>query len=127
MSTKKFPISSFFFDEDEFSPKPHATGLSVYEEGDYVVIETALPGLSTEDIEVTHAHGYILIQGEKKEEETKRKYYKKAMSSFTYRVPLPPGVDLSTDPDAVFKDGVMKVTFRKGRHKGKSIPVKEGK
>lgn len=101
MSTRKFPISSFFIDEDEFSPKAQSTGLSVYEEGDSVIIEAALPGLSSEDIEVTHAHGYLLIEGEKKEVEVKRKYFRKAMSTFNYRIPLPPGADLSVEPEAL--------------------------
>ena len=42
MVTKKFPISSFFMDEDEFTLTPHASGLSVFEEGDSIVIEAAL-------------------------------------------------------------------------------------
>jgi len=41
--------------------------------------------------------------------------------------PIPAAVDLSKEPEAVFKDGIMKVKFKKGAKKGKSIPVKDGK
>lgn len=126
MLSKKFPMSAFFGEEMRPSLVPHSEGLSVYEEGDNLVIEAALPGLLAEGIEVTHAHGYILIEGEKKEEETKRKYYRKATHSFFYRVPIPPGVDMQQEPEAVYADGIMRIIFKKGAKKGKTIPVKEG-
>ncbi len=114
MVTKKFPISAFFMDEDEFTLTPHASGLSVFEEGDSIVIEAALPGLSIENIEVTHAPGYLLIEAEKKEEEKKRKYYRKACSSFSYRVPLPPSTNLTIEPEVILEEGIMKITFKRG-------------
>ncbi|MCB1107536.1 MAG: Hsp20/alpha crystallin family protein [Chlamydiia bacterium] len=119
MVTKKFPLGSFNVDEEDFTLVPHASGLSVYEEEDCVVIEAAVPGLSPEDISVTHAHGYLLIEGEKKEEEKKRKYYRKARCSFSYRVPIPVNALLSEDPKALYRDGIMKIIFKKGKAKAK--------
>ena len=127
MFNKKFPISSFYMDDEELTKIPHAHGISIFEEGDSVVIEAALPGVNSDMIEVTHAPGYILIEGEREHEEQNRKYYRKACSSYSYRIPIPAAVDLSKEPEAVFKDGIMKVKFKKGAKKGKSIPVKDGK
>ena len=103
----------------------HSSGVSVYEEDDKVVVEAALPGVASEDIEVSHTHGFILIEGDKKEEEKERKYYRQAIRSFSYRIPVPGNADMNIEPEATFKDGVMKIVFKKGEHKGKNIPVKE--
>ena len=118
----------FFWDEDEDFETSQSTGLSVYEDKNDVVIEAALPGLSEAEIEVTHDHGYLLIDGEKKEEEEDpdRKYYRRASRSFCYRVAIPSNADESQEPEAIFKDGMMKVKFSKGIKKKKNIPVKKG-
>ena len=115
MVTKKFPISSFFMDEDDFTLTPHASGLSVFDEGDSIVIEAALPGISIENIEVTHAPGYLLIEAERKKAKQKRKYYRKACCSFSYRVPLPPSANLAIEPETVLNDGILRITFSKGK------------
>ena len=131
MLKKKFPMDNywenfpFHFDDESVSIGTHSSGLSVYEEGNHVIIEAALPGIESEDIEVSQAHGFLLIDGEKKEEEKKRKYYRQVVRSFSYRVPLPAKADMNIEPKATFKDGVMKVVFKKGEHNGKSIPIKE--
>lgn len=133
MLKKKFPMDShwenfpFRFDDESVSIASHSSGLSVYEEGNHVVVEAALPGVESEDIEVSQTHGFLLIEGEKKEEEKKRKYYRQAVRFFNYRVPLPEKVDMSAEPETAFKDGVMKISFKKGKNKGKSIPIKNEK
>ena len=43
----------------------------------------------------------------------KKKYYKKASSSFSYHVQIPGHIDEKKDPDARFKDGVLKISFSK--------------
>lgn len=134
MLKKKFPMDSywenfpFHFDDEAVSMASHSSGISVFEEGETVVIEAALPGVSSEDIEVSHTHGFVLIEGEKKEEESQRKYYRQAIRSFSYRIPLPANADIKQEPEATFRDGVMKIVFKKGDPKeGKNIPVKEEK
>ena len=121
---KYFPMNPFFFDDDFFLTSS-SNGLNIYEEDNKVIIEAALPGLSAEDIEITHAHGYLVIEGEKKEEEKKRKYYRKASRSFSYRIPIPAAADTNQEPEATYHDGIMKITFKKGEKKGKSIPIKK--
>ncbi len=92
------------------------TGLSIYEEGKNIIVEAAAPGLKPEEIDVTIEKGGILrIQGESKKEEgdKAKKFYRKAVSSFSYRVVLPAQIDESKDPKAEYKDGIMKITFDK--------------
>lgn len=133
MLKKKFPMDSywenfpFHFDDETVSMASHSSGISVYEEDDHVIIEAALPGVSSSDIEVSHTHGFLLIEGEKKEEEKKRKYYRQAIRSFSYRIPLPSHANIEEEPEATFKDGVMKIVFKRCDPVGKSIPVKEEK
>jgi len=47
-----------------------------------------------------------------KEEETKeKKYYRKATSSFSYRVAVPGEIDQNKEPYASCRNGVMTVTL----------------
>lgn len=134
MLKKKFSMDSywenfpFHFDDETVSMASRSSGISFYEEDDKVVVEVALSGVASEDIEVSQTQGFLLIDGKKKEEEKERKYYRQAIRSFSYRAPLPGNDDMSEEPEAAFKDGVIKIIFKKGTHKGgKSIPVKEEK
>ncbi len=130
MLKKKFPTDNnwenfpFHFDDQLVSLASHSSGLSVYEEGDNIMIEAALPGVKSEDIELSQNQGFILIEGEKKEGKAKRKYYNQAAFSFSYRVPIPVKADMNEEPKALFKDGVMKITFMKRDKKGKGPPIK---
>jgi len=105
------------------------SGLTIYEDKTHVVIKAAVPGIPTEQIRLSHHHGYIIIEGEaeKEEADSERKYYRKACQSFVYRVPVPPAADDSQKPQATLKDGVMTITFKRGHKNGKSIPIKKGK
>lgn len=101
------------------------SGLSVSEDDNSVYIEAALPGIDPKDIEVTFDQGVLHISGEAKEEEKKKKYYRKATSSFSYRVAIPGEVIPKTEPTATYKNGMMKVTFKKiAPSKPKRIEVK---
>ena len=119
------------FDDDwdvhEFS---NLSGLSVYEDDDHVYVEAALPGILPEEIEMIFDKGVLWIKAEKKQEseDKKKKFYRKAMRSFSYRIAVPGEVDESKDPEALCKNGVLKATFFKTK-KGpttKKIPIKEG-
>ena len=117
---KSRPLRSFFpFLNDDFWEYDTSapTGLSLSEDNSHVYIEAHLPGLKIEDIEVTFEKGVLWIRGEKKEEEEdkKKKYYRKASNSFSYRVQLPDLVDDQKEPEATYKDGVMRVSFFKSQ------------
>jgi HSP20 family protein len=127
----RFPFSLFEDSDEEgwLQDFSDPSGLSVSEDEHNVFIEAALPGLHSEEIEVTFDKGVLWVKGEKKEEgeEKNKKYYRKAVSTFSYRVAVPGNVDENQQPDAIFKNGILKISFAKAK-KGepRKIPVKKG-
>ena len=126
----RFPFSLLDENQEEWLQDfSDPSGLSVSEDESNVYIEAALPGLKSDDIEMTFDKGILWIKGEKKEEtqEKNRKYYRKSVGIFSYRVAVPGNVDESKHPEATFKQGVLKVTFSKTKKsEPKKIPVREG-
>lgn len=123
-----FPTNSLLSDDDFFTPAVTGSDLSVSEDDKSVFIEANMPGLNSEDIEVTYHKGQLWLRGNKKEEEKdkKRKYYRYASSSYSYRLAVPGNIDEKSEPDAEYKDGVMKVTFKKmAEAQPKKIAVKK--
>ena len=87
-----------------------------------------MPGLDSDDIEVTYHKGQLWLRGEKKEEveSKKKKYYRYSSNSFSYRLAVPGDIDEKSEPDAEYKNGVMKVTFKKlAEAQPKKIQVKK--
>lgn len=89
------------------------SGLSISEDDKNVYIDAAMPGIDPKNIEVTFDKGVLHISGEGKEEEKKRKYYRKATSAFSYRIAVPAEVSPKTEPEATYKNGVMHIAFKK--------------
>ena len=116
-----FPMFRFpnFLDEREEEGWPEhfsePSGLSVYEDDKYVTIEAAIPGLEPDEIDMTFDKGILWIKGEKKAapENTTRKYYRKALSFFSYRIAVPGNVDEDHAPEATCEHGVLQVVFTK--------------
>lgn len=122
-------LSSLWDDETDWLSVPASanSGLSVSEDDKNVYIETAVPGIDPKNIEVTYHDGYVTVHGEVQEEEKARdrKYYRQFAQSFSYRVAVPGDIDQNTEPEAHYKNGVMKVTFVKTPEKQpKKIAVK---
>jgi len=109
---------------NEFS---NPSGLSVSEDDDNVYIEASLPGIKPDEIDLSFKNGILWIKAEKKEEieDKKKKFYRKAMGSFSYRIAVPGDIDESEEPQAYCKNGVLKVVFSIDR-KGpiKKIPIR---
>lgn len=133
MSFWRFPrLSSAWEDiediEDLFPAIPTnapLSGLSISEDDIHIYVEAAVPGVDPKAVDITVHKGILWIKGEIKEEEKKKRYYRKATSSFSYRVALPDSVDSTQDPVAVCQNGVMKVTFVKSpKTQPKKIAVK---
>jgi HSP20 family protein len=103
------------FFEDDWSSFLPSSGLTVSEDEKAVVVEAAVPGLDPKEVEVTFDKGVLWIRGNKHDEEKdeQKKFYRKASSSFSYRIAVPGEIDESKEPEAVCKNGVMKVTFHK--------------
>lgn len=117
-----------FFAEDLFDEtmlEKIPSGLSVSEDDEKVYVEAALPGIDPKDIEVTFDNGILHISGEAKKEEKEKKFYRKATSSFSYRVAIPTDVNPKEEPQASYKNGMMTVIFKKSApSKPKKIAVK---
>ena len=110
---------------------PAQSGLSISSDDKSIYVEAHVPGLTAKDVEVSiDSNNCLWIKGEKKAEEKdkEKKYYKKSKLSFSYCIPLWEEIDASKEPEAVCKDGVMKVIFAKTKEKqieSKRIKVKE--
>lgn len=108
--------------------KNFVPAMDVYETEKAVVVETALPGINSDDVKVSVEKGVLTVTGEsKKEHEVDGKnYYRKEMrsGSFFRQVALPAPV-LEDKVDAVFEDGLLKVTCPKSEPvKAKKVEIK---
>lgn len=125
---KLLSLPSIWNDDDSWMTiASNPSGLSVSEDDKNIYIEASLPGIDPKDIDVTFHEGYLWVQGEAKAEEkdAKRKYYREATNSFSYRVAVPGEVDLNTEPKADYKQGIMTVTFVKSpKAQPKKIEIK---
>jgi HSP20 family protein len=121
-------IPSIWNDNDEWLTTPSSpSGLSVSEDEKNVYIEAALPGIDPKQVEITFHDGYLWIRGEAREEEKdpKRKYYREATKSFSYRIAVPGDIDNTIDPTATYKHGMMTVAFLKSpKVQPKKIQIK---
>jgi HSP20 family protein len=90
--------------------------IDVAEREDAVVVKAELPGLKSDDIEISVQGNMLTIAGEKKEEEEEKEenYYhaERRYGSFRRDIPLPSGAD-ADKVEATFKDGVLVVTVPK--------------
>jgi HSP20 family protein len=86
------------------------------ETDDDVVIETELPGMDENDVELTLSDDVLHIRGEKKQEQTdkKKNYYlsERSYGRFERAIRLGPEVD-AEKIDATFKKGVLTVRIPK--------------
>ncbi len=114
-SWPSFRVPSVFEDEDDWQSTGSPSGISISEDDKHVYITAALPGVAEDNVDMTFNKGVLWVKGESKAEETdkNRKYYRRATSSFSYRVAVPGEIDTSTEPEATFKNGVMTVSFTK--------------
>ncbi len=102
-------------------------GLTVYEEGDKIIVEAAMPGISSDDINIGLNNGLLVIRGEKKVDEqgSDKKYIRKSDRSYSYSVMLDKKIDESIEPKATYKDGILKIVFVKAKAtEAKKIPIK---
>ncbi|SCC90849.1 Small heat shock protein C4 [Chlamydiales bacterium SCGC AG-110-P3] len=117
--------NGFFSDLMKFSGE---SGLSICDDNGTVVVEAAVPGLKPDDIEISLDSGTLWVKGQKseKEEDKKRKYYRKSSRSYSYCTSLPDTVDTEKDPKAQCEDGILKITFTKKKNtEPKKIKIKK--
>lgn len=126
------PFSNLFdeFEENLKSLVSHPSGLTVSSDDKFIYVEADVPGLTAKDVDVSiDNEGVLWIKGERIEEDKSKKYYRKAQHSFSYCVPLWNEIDESSEPQAICKDGVMRITFSRKKDnqppEAKKIHVKE--
>lgn len=128
LSFPSVSLPSIWNDEDDWVTAPSTpSGLSVSEDEKKVYIEASVPGIDPKNIEMTFHDGYLWLRGEMKEEEKdkKRKYYRQATKSFSYRVAVPGDIDANQEPEATYRHGVMTVSFAKSpKAQPKKIQIK---
>lgn len=88
--------------------------VDIYDEDDSLVVKAALPGVKSDDIDVSVTDGVLTINAEtRREEEIKEEDYHRREFRYgkihrSFR--LPPGVDASK-VDANYENGLLKVTI----------------
>lgn len=121
------------FDESLFRPWGVAydfgnLAVDVYDNKDTVVIKASVPGMKSEDIDISISGDTVTISGEVKQEEKleKENYYRRERryGSFSRAVALPVAVQ-ADKAEAVFENGVLTLTLPKAEEaKPKTIKVK---
>jgi HSP20 family protein len=121
-------LPSLWNDDDNWmTPLNVNSGVSISEDDKHVYINASLPGVDPKNIEITHEDDYVWIRGEivESEEDKRRKYLRRGLQSFSYRVAVPGDVDASSDPEATCRHGVMTIKFAKSpKSQPKKIQVK---
>jgi HSP20 family protein len=117
--------------DDDFLSTGSKMNVDVYQDKDNVIVETEIPGVKSEDVDITVENDVLTISGNKQEKkEVKREdYYRKEMrcGSFSRSVILPMQVK-SSEAKASFKDGVLKITLPKADEiKSKKIKIETSK
>lgn len=100
--------------DDEMNEDLAMKGSRIYEEDNQLHVEVPLPGLSSSDIEVSLSKGTLWIKGEAKEEEKdkKKKIYRSSKRQYSYSLVLPSQIDDKQEPQAVYEDGILKVSLQ---------------
>ena len=119
----------FLWDEDEWPEMKMNSGLNVYEEGDKVIVEAAVPGISSDKIKVTYEDGVLRVSARSEEKDVEKKgkrivHQWNKVASFEYTTYLPRPID-SKSIEAKVKDGVITISSKVAETaKSKEIQVK---
>jgi HSP20 family protein len=101
--------------------------LDVYQDKDTVIVETPLPGVDPNKVNISIENDVLTIEGssEKKSEVEEKDYYRKEVrtGSFHRAVALPTSVD-GEKASAEYKNGILKISIPKEeRAKPKQIKI----
>ena len=123
-----------FFDDEAVSMlmggRDFVPAVDVYQDKDHVIAELSIPGVKTDDVEISIENDVLSIGGQKEEKsEVKREdYYRKEIrrGSFSRSVILPMRVK-GEEAKAECKNGVLKIIMPKSEEaKPKRISVEVG-
>lgn len=112
----------------ELSTKTFVPAIDIYETKEGVIVETTLPGVNPDQVEISVESGVLTIKGESKREHEidEKNYYRKEVrsGSFFRQVALPVSVQ-EDNVSAEFEDGVLKIKCPKSeKEKTKKVSVK---
>ena len=123
------PFEAISRDAIERLPLPSSNtfgSIAWWENDGQYLVEMDLPGVRTEDLDVSVEKGHLIIRGERRTPETSQKswYDERRFGSFQKVLRL----DESADPasiDATLTDGVLRLTIgKKPEHRPQRVPVK---
>lgn len=102
--------------------------VDMYQTDTDVVVKASLPGMKSEDVDISVTGDVITLKGEHKEEHemSEENYFRKEMryGSFTRSLPIPVPVNVDK-AEAEFQDGVLTVKMPKTEEsKPKTVKVK---
>ncbi len=102
--------------------------LDVSETDDHIIVKADLPGIEVKDLDISVVGNVLTIKGEKKQEkEEKNESYhriERVYGSFSRSITLPKAVK-TEGIEAIYKDGVLKITIPKAEEsRRKKIEVK---
>lgn len=100
----------------------------VSETDEHIIVKADLPGVDVKDIDISIVGNVLTVKGEKKQEkEEKNESYhriERSYGSFSRSISLPAEVNPDA-VEAVYKDGVLKLTIPKAeKSKPKKIEIK---
>jgi HSP20 family protein len=112
------------WEDDDLSPSGN---LDVYETKDEVIVKANVAGVDPDKVEITFEKGILTVSArEEIEEQSDKKFYKKATRSYSYRVAVPGNIDLAQEPEATAKHGILAISFKKAEEaKPKKIAIKK--
>jgi HSP20 family protein len=104
--------------------------MDIYEDKGNVIVESEIPGVNPENIDIEIKDNYLKVEAKKEEkkEEKDKGYYKKEISKGYYKriVPLPVEV-MADKAQAEYTNGVLKITIPKAKvekeEKGTKIKI----
>lgn len=126
--TPQSDIETFFGENFfPFSGKGFSPLIDVYQDSDDLIVETSLPGIDPEKVEISVENDVLTISGKTREKKEVRQedYYRKEIrsGSFSRSVILPVMVK-GSEAKAEYDDGVLHVTLPKAEDaKPKKIAV----
>ncbi len=111
--------------------KSFVPAIDLYQNKDNVIVETPLPGIDPEKVDVSIENDVLTIKGqsEQKKEVEEKDYYRKEVrtGSFYRNIALPTHV-LGDKAEAQYENGILKITIPKAPEaKPKTIKVKAKK
>jgi HSP20 family protein len=115
-----------FFEVMPFSDQEFVPSVDISETDQDIIVQAEIPGINPKDLDISLNGRLLTIKGEKKSEheEKKENYHKieRKYGAFSRTLELPADVD-PDKVEAVYKDGVLKITLPK-TESGKKIEVK---